>query len=119
MPKFRSRRRQSALTRPSQEKEMRRLMSATTEIGAPSATRSNKFVDQVFEEFLAATGIRIGFAFVQHVFLEVGETDFAFFDLRPNARIPRGVALLHEIREAAVLANGGGDFQAARKGVHA
>ena len=40
-------------------------------------------------------------------------------DLRADAGIPRGVALLHEFGEATVLADRGGDLQAAREGVHA
>ena len=46
---------------------------------------SNKFVDQIFQKFLAATAIGRGVAFLEHVSFKFGETGFARFDARANA----------------------------------
>src|SRR5438552_4060057 len=78
----------------------------------------NELVDQVFQKLLAAARARCGFAFLEHVGLEFFQTHFTLLDFLPDVRIPRAVALFHEISEAAVPADRRGNFQPAGKGVH-
>ncbi len=65
------------------------------------------------ETFLLASPL------LQHVGLQFLEVHLACLDLFADALVPRGVALLDEVLQHAVLANLGGDLQALGEGVHA
>src|ERR1035437_6802372 len=80
---------------------------------------SEVFVDEVFQKFLTTAGVWRSVAFLEHVSFEFLEAGLAFFNLRADTAVPRGVTVLHKLRETSVLADGGGDFQSAREGVHA
>ncbi len=80
--------------------------------------RSDEFVDEVFEEFLAAAADE-GFAVFEGVGFEFFEAGAAAFNLGTDAVIEAAVALLDEAIEAAVVDDGLGDFEAASEGVHA
>src|SRR4029079_6781726 len=95
------------------------LKQAGTPVRCPCLAASDEFVDEVLQEFLAAACVRGGIALFEDVGFEPGKIGLALFDLSANAGVPRSVALLHKFRETAVLANGRGDLESAREGVHA
>ena len=82
------------------------------------AQLSNITIKHILQVLLAAAGVGSGFAFLEHVSLELFEAGFAGFHFRADAAVPRAVALLDELGEAAVLADGVGNLQPAREGVH-
>src|ERR1035441_235964 len=79
----------------------------------------DKLVDEIFQEFLPAADVRVGLALLEHVSFEFLEAGLARLDLRADAGIPRSVAVLDKFAQPSVFADGGGDLQAAREGVHA
>src|SRR5438128_645636 len=89
------------------------------ELRTTPVTRSNELVDQVLEEFLAAAFVRRHLTHLQGIRFKFVEADLAFFDSFADAGVPGAVAVPDELAEAAVLADGGGDLEAAREGVHA
>src|ERR1044071_3734257 len=76
-------------------------------------------VQHVFEQFLTTGDVRGHFTLLEHVGLEFFELRLAAFDVRADAAVPRGVALLDEVAERAVLSHRGGNLQAVRERVHA
>ena len=58
---------------------------------------SDELVDQILQEFLASAGVGRRIALREHVGFEIAELGFARLDLRPDAGVPRAVALLDEV----------------------
>src|ERR1051326_1981665 len=79
---------------------------------------SDEFVDQVFEEFLTAAAVRSDISLLEHIGFEFFEAGFAGFNLRSDAAVPGAVALLHELRQAAIFADCRRRLQPARERIH-
>src|ERR1035437_9888168 len=79
---------------------------------------SDELVDEVFEEFLAPTGVRGRVTLCEDVGFEVLELGLTGLDLRPDTAVPGTVALLHGVGKPAALADCRRDLQAAGEGVH-
>src|SRR5437867_5155751 len=84
-----------------------------------AAPALNELVDEVLEKFLAAAPVRRHVALAEHIGLEFLHRGFAGFNAGADAGIPRGIALPHKFRQPPVLADGDGNFEPAREGVHA
>ena len=76
-------------------------------------------VDEVFQVLLTAAFVVGDFALGQHVALEALKVGGAVLDVFADAMIPTVVTIIHCLLKAPVGADGGGDLQAAGKGVHA
>src|ERR1035437_10387351 len=102
-----------------------KMRSQTRDESNDSVTESktsrvlNEFIDEVFQKFLATADVRGRFALLEHVGFEFLQRSFAGFNFCADAGIPRGVAVFRKLRQTAILANGGGNFQSTREGVHA
>ena len=77
------------------------------------------FVDQVFDQFLAATAAGVWFALVEHVGFQVGEVDFSGFDLCSDAAVPTAVAVVNDFGQAAFFDDLRRDLCSASERVHA
>src|SRR5215471_15109397 len=96
-----------------------RIRAAGLRCRSRSDVALDKFVNQILEEFLAAAAVRGDVALLEHIGFEVFEAGLVGFDLRPYAAVPSAVALLDELRQAAIFADCGRRLQTAREGIHA
>ena len=100
-------------------KDARFRTSLESKCGA--AHRANgldELVHQILEHFLA-TGFEARLAVGEGVCADFLHRDLLAGDLRADAAGPALVAIVDEVLQASVLADGGGNFQAACEGVHA
>src|ERR1041384_4048313 len=79
--------------------------------------RLNELVNQVLQEFLAATGV-CRFTSLQGISLELLEAHFPVLDLGANAGIPGTISFFGKFRQTPIPADCRRDFQAARERIH-
>src|SRR5262249_26333104 len=77
-------------------------------VSAPGLARelsAQAFVEDVFQHFLPAAGVRPCFTIFQHVGFQFLQAELSFFDLPSEIRIPGRIPILDEVGQSAVLAN--------------
>src|SRR5580658_5750223 len=71
----------------------------------------------ILQHLLPPRDVLVRLAFLEHIRFQLLELRLASFDVRPDAAVPGGIALLHELLQHAILANRRGDLESVGKGI--